>query len=377
MANLIATRRHLASTFVIALAALLLVACGPKEPVRIGFIAGTSGRVADLGIAGRNGTQLAIEIANQKGGIDGRKIELVVRDDEQNPEVARQRYKELSTSKVAAVIGPMTSGMAMAILPLANESKLLTISPTCTANELGGKDDYFFRVVTSTRYYATLAAKYQYEVQGVRRVAIIFDQRNKSFSESWVGDFRSTFEQLGGTILSAKGFDSGDEGGLGFMAEQALHTAPDSVVIVANSVDAALLSQHLRKRAPTIKLGAAEWAATERYIELAGKAAEGVVMAQFFDRSSTAPSYVAFQQKYVERFGEEPGFGSITAFDAANVLIESLSRHPRLSAKEAVLAIRRFAGAQNAIEFDPTGDVVRDTFVTVIRDGRFAVVPRQ
>ena len=376
MARLTVMRRH-AATLGAALAAFLLVACGPKEPIRIGFIAGTSGRVADLGIAGRNGTQLAIEIANQKGGIDGRKIELLVRDDEQNAEVARQRYKELSAAKVAAVVGPMTSGMAMAILPLVNESRLLTISPTCTANELGGKDDYLFRVVTSTRYYATLAAKYQFEVQGVRRVSVIFDHRNKSFSESWVGDFRSTFEQLGGKVLSVRGFDSGDEGGLGSMAEEALRTAPDAVVMVANSVDAALLSQHLRKRAPSIKLGAAEWAATERYIELAGKAAEGVVMAQFFDRSSSVPTYVAFRQKYVERFGEEPGFGSVTAFDAANVLIEALSRHPGLPSKEAVLSIRKFSGAQNAIEFDATGDVVRDTFVTVIRDGKFVVVPRK
>ena len=373
------TRRHrpmLGLTVVLA-AIILLAACGEKEPIRLGFIAGTSGRVADLGISGKNGTQLAVDLANQKGGINGRKIELLARDDEQNAEVARQRYKELLDAKVRAVLGPMTSAMCQAVAPLMNEHKMLTVSPTCTANEFAGKDDYFVRVISSARVYATLSAQYQYGVLGVRRVALILDSRNKSYTESWGGDFKAVFEQLGGQVVSFKGFDSGDDAGLGAMADEALRAGPDGVVVVANSVDAALLTQHLRRRSSTVKLATSEWAATERYVELAGKAAEGVVLAQFFDRGSPAASYVDFRQKYRERFGEEPGFGSVAAYDGANLVIESLSRKPELSPKEAVMAIRKFNGVQNLIEFDPSGDAVREAFVTVIRDGRFVVVPRQ
>ena len=59
----------------------LLVACQKPEPIRIGFVGGLSGRVADLGGAGRNGVQLALEQRNAAGGINGRSVELVVRDD--------------------------------------------------------------------------------------------------------------------------------------------------------------------------------------------------------------------------------------------------------------------------------------------------------
>ena len=357
-------------------ASLLLAGCGDKEPVRIGFLGGVSGRVADLGISGRNAAQLAVDLANQKGGIDGRKIELLVRDDEQNPDVARQRLKELADAKVAAVIGPMTSSIAVAVLPLIEQHKLLTISPTCTANELGGKDDHFLRVVDTARVYADLAARYQYQTQGLRKAVLIVDARNKAYSASWAGDFRRSFEAAGGKVLAELSFSSGDDAGLAGLAADALKLGPDGVVLIGNSVDAALLTQHLRRRAPDIKLGTAEWAATERYVELSGKAAEGVVMAQFFDRSSALPAYLDFRQKYRERFGEEPGFGSVTAYDAANVLIESMSRHPRLSPREAVMAIRRFQGVQGSIQFDPNGDAARDVFVTVIREGKFVVVPR-
>lgn len=362
---------------VLLLSASLLAACADKEPVRLGFIGGTSGRVADLGIAGRNGAQLAIELANLKGGIDGRKIELLVRDDEQSPEVARQRLRELAGARVKAVIGPMTSDMAVALLPLLDDNKLLTVSPTATANELAGKDDYFFRAISPASVYAGLSAQYQYQVLGLRRAAVIFDQRNKAYSENWASDYRRRFEQLGGTVVNYQAFLSGDEAGLGAIADAAIEGRPDGVVVVANSVDAALLAQLLRQRSATVRLATAEWAATERFIELAGAAAEGVVLAQFFDRTSAAPSYQAFRQTYRERFGEEPGYGSVTAFDAANVLIESLSRHPQLSPKAAVMAIRKFTGVQNAIEFDPTGDARREVFVTVVRAGKYVVVPRQ
>lgn len=359
------------------LSAAMLTACGDQEPVKLGFIGGTSGRVADLGIAGRNGAQLAVELANLKGGIDGRKIELLVRDDEQNPDVARQRLRELANAKVRAVIGPMTSDMAVALLPLIDQHQLMTVSPTATANELGGKDDHFFRTLSPASVYSGLSAQYQYQVLGLRRVAVIFDQRNKAYSENWASDYRRRFEQLGGTAVNYQAFLSGDQAGLGAIADAAMAARPDGVVVVANSVDAALLVQLLRRRSSTVRLATAEWAATERFIELAGAAAEGVVLAQFFDRSSAAPSYRAFRQTYRERFGEEPGFGSVTAFDAANVLIESLSRHPQLSPKAAVMAIRKFAGVQNAIEFDPTGDARREVFVTVVRAGKYVVVPRQ
>ena len=70
------------------LSVALVTACSDPEPVKLGFIGGTSGRVADLGIAGRNGFLLAVEEQNAKGGINGRPIEIYFRDDQQNASLA-------------------------------------------------------------------------------------------------------------------------------------------------------------------------------------------------------------------------------------------------------------------------------------------------
>lgn len=144
----------------VAVLALLLAGCAPPpEPISIGFIGGSSGRVADLGIAGRDGVQLAVDLRNQEGGVGGRMVRLLVRDDEQNPEAAARALRELIDQGVVAVVGPMTSAMAMATVPIANEAKLLMISPTVSTEDLSGRDDYFFRVGSSNHANAAEVAR--------------------------------------------------------------------------------------------------------------------------------------------------------------------------------------------------------------------------
>lgn len=144
------------------------------EPLRIGFIGGLAKRVADLGISGRNGVALAVNLRNQSGGINGRKIELIVEDDKQDPEAAKQAIARLLGHKVEAIIGPMTSVIAMAHVPLANEAKMVMVSPTVTTTKLSGLDDYFLRVIASTTEYAHKSADYHFQQQGQRRIAAAY-----------------------------------------------------------------------------------------------------------------------------------------------------------------------------------------------------------
>lgn len=180
---------------------------------------------------------------------------------------------------------------------------------------------------------------------------------------------------LGGEVIKVLGFEGGGETALLQLAQDLLAAQADGVLIVANSMDTALLCQQIRKFDGSMPIITSEWAATERLIELGGKAVEGVIVAQNFDRDSTAPHYRAFYQAYRDRFHREPGFGGVIAFDAANVVLDALARRQKgQSVKEAVLAARRFEGVQEPIVFDEFGDVTRSLFITVVRDGQFVVV---
>ena len=177
----------------ILLLVLMLNACKAREPIRIGFLAGTSGRVADSGISGRDAVQLAVEQCNREGGISGRKIQLSIKDDRQQPEIARQQTRELISEGVVAIIGPMTSDMAMAVTPIADAAHVVLMSPTATTEALSGKDDYFLRVASTSGTYARRSANYLTKSGKMRRVAVVYDLDNASFSKYWVDNFRESF----------------------------------------------------------------------------------------------------------------------------------------------------------------------------------------
>ena len=271
---------------------LVLFNCSPPEPIRIGFLGGTSGRVADLGIAGRDGVQLAVEICNQAGGVAGRKLQLIIKNDEQTPEVAQRGARELIAEGVVAIVGPMTSAMGVAVVPIVNEARILLIGPTVTTEELSGRDDYFFRVTSTTGVYASRNARYQIKVKRMRRVAAVYDLGNKSFTENWLENFRHAFAEGGGEIVKTLTFKSGSDTKYLEIARGLLAIQPDGVLIIANSMDSALLCQQIRKLDAYIPITLSDWGATERLLELGGKAVEGLTVVQTFDRNSTASRYL-------------------------------------------------------------------------------------
>ena len=357
-------------------AALCIWSCNPSGPIRIGFIAGTTGRVADLGASGRDAVQLAVEQCNQNGGIQGRPIQLFIKDDQQNPDIARKAVRELVDEGVVAIVGPMTSDMALAVMPVLNQARIPNVSPTVTTQALSGQDDFFLRVSATTREYATRSAMYHVKTGTMRRVAAAYDLANKSYSKSWLEDFSTTFKANGGLIVAAIGFEKKQGRTFFDIARELLATAPDGVLIIANSMDSALLCQQIRKLTTDIRITLADWGATERLLELGGNAVEGVTVIQVFNRASTAPAYLAFRKAYVERYQREPGFPGVFSYDAIQVILTALKAQKKdENLKTTILALRHFNGLQERFSFDAFGDVKRsNASISVVKNQQFVVL---
>lgn len=353
----------------------LLAACG-KPPVKLAFMGGITGRTSDLGVAGRDGVTLAVEQANAAGGILGRQVLLEAFDDQQHPGHARDTLNAIQAAGHQVVVGPMTSAMATAVVPLANQAGLLLVSPTVTSPYLSGLDDQFFRVVSSVQDYARKSVDYHARHGPWKRYAVILDDGNKDYTRGWLAHFEEALRAQGGELLSTQAYQY--EPGLSFvaLARQALAPRPDAVLILAGAVDAAQLAQALRKLAPSIPLVTSEWAATEQLASMGGRAVEGVFTAQFLDRDSKDAPYLEFASAFSRRFGRAPGFAELAAYDAARVALQALAQQqPGETLKATVLRLRRFDGVQQPIVFDDFGDARRETIITTIRDGRFVVVP--
>lgn len=365
-------RKNVVRWILILSGLIALSACQKKEPIHIGFVGGLTGKVADLGVAGRNGVQLAVEQRNAAGGINGHPVELVVRDDEQNPETAKRVVGELIKQNLELIIGPMTSSMAMAVIPQINASKSILLSPTVTTTDLSGKDDNFLRVTNTTTSYAVKSARYQFEKLGIRTVAIILDSSNKSYTESWLNDFRTTFSTLGGKVILVKSFPSTSNTVFLPLVKELLAAKAESVVIISNAVDSALICQQIRKHAPGQRIALSEWASTERFMELAGTAAEGVIVSHFLDRNDRSQRFQDFLTAYRTRFNQDPGFAGVAGYDAGLVALETFTlRTKGGSLKDAIIAGKGFSGVQAPLNIDRFGDSDRKSFLSIIKGAQY------
>ncbi len=353
---------------------LALGACQPREPVKIGFVAGLSGRAADLGISERNGVQLAVDDANAAGGIDGRKIVLIVHDDEQKTELTARAVAELADGGVEFVVGPMTSSTAVAGAAVANQRKLVMISPAGTTHELSGKADFFFRCIADAPAAARQQADFLYE-RGQRNLAVLGDQNNRAFVESYSAALSARFNERGGKVVINLSFQSGAETRFAELAQQLLAARPDGVMVIAGAVDTALVAQNIRKLDTQVLMTTTPWAGTEELIQLGGRAMEGAFVPQYFDRNSRAVAFVAFAERYRKRFGEEPGFPATLGHDAVTLGLAGVRQRSKGQTLRDSLASRaEYPGLQQPTRIDRNGDGTNGLFMTTITNGRYESV---
>ena len=357
----------------LACALALVAACSPNEPLRIGFIGGLSGTVADLGEAGRDGALLAVEEANALGGIKGRRVDLRIFDDAQRAAQAVSAVEALATERVEAAVGPMTSDMGQAALPVAEQLGVLLVSPTITASSLRGRDDQLFLVFPSLSELTEQTAQALYS-RGLKRVALVYDLNNAAYTRDWSLHFRQHYEALGGHVVAEEAFSSNDLAGAEGVMRAMLVANPDVLHFVASAVDTVRLVQVARQQGATVALSAATWAATEHLSQLGGRSVEGMLVIQFFKRDDESPRYADFRKRFHARFAQEPGFAAVAAYDATRALLHAYAqRRVGEPLKAALLTAGPFEGVQERWSFDAKGDARRNSFLTVVREGRFVI----
>jgi branched-chain amino acid transport system substrate-binding protein len=166
----------------LALGSALTMGATQAQDIKIGYNADMSGTaVAELGLAGRWGFEAAIEDINKKGGLLGRKVVAVIRDDLGTPPKSIQNMTELiDNEKVVGVVGPANSGNALAWLHLPQAAKIPVVGAIGTATEITTRyakepQNYMFRVSMVDREQVALLAAYAVKASKSKKIAIIAD----------------------------------------------------------------------------------------------------------------------------------------------------------------------------------------------------------
>lgn len=370
------TRIALIIVVLIALVATLVLILRPKETILVGFSAQLSGTQAELGVQERNGVQMAVEIINDAGGINGHKLELIIEDDYGIPEKAAEADAKLIEAGVAAIIGHATSSQTLAGLEVTNSAQVIMISPTVSTPLLSDIDDYFFRVYPSFQDSAKAFAQYIFEDNGGSTISVIYDSDNMAYTNTYYTTFKDEFIKLGGKIADVISYSSSTNPDFKEILVDLPNNNPQCLLLITSDRDAAYISQQTRILGWQVQLFSSAWAQTKTLIETGGQAVDGLILEQSYLLSSDTPTFLTFKNNYIDRFGTEPSFGAAFGYDAAMVLFEALKKTNGKAdgLKEALTETTDFNGVAGVFTINQFGDVERPFYLCVIKDGAYIVL---
>lgn len=356
----------------IILILFLLSACGPKPAVKLGFLGVLSGKLGDLGQSGRDGAVIAVHEINEAGGINGRTVELLVEDNQLDDRICREKAELLIDSGISALIGPMTSDMSIACLPLFNKAEIPMISPTASTPKLSGIDDYFLRVNPADDSEGKELARYAAESLDSSRVAVIYDMLNSSFTEGVYMQFKTSLDSIKKTEIRPFPFKSDDLPDFSGLVDSVLDMNPDTVLIIASSVDTGTICQQINKTGKKVYILATGWAMTDELIRQGGTGVEGIVFNHYHNNNSTAAAYLEFAGRFRSRYNREPDFISVLGYNAVMVWARALlTAQDAGSVKQKITEIGVFEGLQGEISIDQYGDAQLERHYITVKDGVF------
>jgi branched-chain amino acid transport system substrate-binding protein len=177
----VVTRRQVLAGSAVSAAALAsgfpAPAIANSDPIKIGYLPALTGPSSSTGIGINRGTELAVEEINAAGGVDGRKIEFIVRDTQSDPTKAVNAVAELTQrQKVAVIFGPLNSGEALAATPLIARDKVPMLHP-CWVDQLIDVKRYpmAFRNAPTNQQIGAAANRYVIDVLKLKKVAVVSD----------------------------------------------------------------------------------------------------------------------------------------------------------------------------------------------------------
>ncbi len=361
-------------TKILVIILTLIVSCRQeKPPLKIGFSLNlTPPTTISMGV--RNGVLMAVNDINAAGGINGHKIELIIKNDRLDPETAIKVDQELIRENVAAIIGHIHSEMSIAAISAANQAKTVMISPISATKKLTGVDDYFFRVVPLSLDTSTKTAQYAFE-NGQKRIVVIYDLTHKAYSENKYLEFKKLFETMGGKILFAQPFSSRSDSAMPELVKALKDKKPDSYYIVADPPKAAIICQHLRMIGADKPILVSPWAYDPVFIENGGTAVEGVVFSHSFQKDSRNPAFLEFKENYIKRYKTMPWLWATCGYETVMILSQALSRNPDPGhLKETLLKTGPFQGLQGDILFDRYGDNRKKPLLYTVINGEFVAI---
>ncbi len=345
-----------------------------EGPIKIGFFSPTTGFAAADGTSALQSAQLAVKMINDQGGVLGQAIELVYYDDSAKPDQASSIARKLiEQDGVVAGISGSYSGATRAAAPIFQEAGIPMVSAYAIHPEITATGDKIFRVGTLATVQGRVGAELVGNVLNAKKVAIL--TIDNDFGVSLTEGFKQHAQELGLEIVLEEKYPLGETEFRPIIGK-IIAAEPDAVYATGYYNEAANLVSQAVDEGLEAQIIGQEGYDSPKFIELAGPAAEGVIITTDLNRDSERPMTKMFLEQYQAEYGEEADMVGASAFDAIQVLayaIKTAGSTDPGAITQAIAGLKDFEEVASGPFWYYTGgrEVVRPVSSQVVKDGAF------
>ena len=349
------------------------------KEVRIGFLGPLEGSVLiSLGKQMLQGSMLAVEEANNKGGYKGLPFKLMIHNDVGLWGAAANEVVKMDDEKVWAWLGSIDDIVSHVAIRATLKVEIPNINtgdpdPTFTETAI----PWVVRNIPDDRQSSYALVNRIFKIDGHSRVAVI--RSNNRYGRVGILHFTRSATRLGFPLVIEERFSDGETD---FMEqlERIKKTSPDAIQIWGNAKESALILNQIRKLGMTQPVYGSDRMVSAEFLSIAGKSAEGIVTTCQYNPDANDPKLKAFKANYLIRFGQEPDVFAAHAYDGMNMIIEAIRKVGlnRVLIRDILTDMKTFQGYQGVtgkVVFDATWNNLRPIFMAEVGNGKFIFSP--
>lgn len=356
-----------------------------SKPIKVGGNLELTGGTAMFGQGAKNAINLAFEQQNAKGGILGRKLELVAADNKSDAGESTSAVTKLVTQdNVVAVIGSMTSSVTLAAIPVVTDNKIPMISPSGTNTKLtidpttGAVRPWIFRACFIDPFQGQVGAGFALKDLKAKSAAIIIDQKS-DYSKGLAESFVTNFKKGNGTITGTEQYVGGSDKDFRSILTNIKAQNPDMVWLPGYYQEVGLIVKQARDLGMTMPfMGGDGWDDPQLFNIAGGSALNNTY---YVDHVATDdPALATFVSDYKAKYNAAPNAMATLGYDAANLLIKAIgdakSTDPE-KIRTALETMKGFKGVSGDITIDPkTHNPQKSAVIISNKDGKPVFVTR-
>lgn len=341
------------------------------DTFKIGFNAPLTGFAASDGKSASEGAKLAVEQINSAGGINGKMLELVIYDDQAKPAQAIPiANKLIGQDKVVIGVSGSYSGSTRSAASVFQEAEIPYISAYAIHPDITRAGDYVFRTSFLGDIQGRGGAKLVGDILGKKKVVIITLQND--FGKSLAAGFKEKAADFGIKIINEYEYSIKDRQ-FGSIVAKVKADNPDAIYASGYYFTAGPLVSQLRAAGVTVPIIGQEGYDSQKFIEIAGPASEGVIITTSLDRDSDVPETKNFISAFEKKAGFKADMVAASAHTAIMVAADALKRAGSTDPKALrdAIASTNLKASTGTISFNALGEVMKAVQNQVVKNGNW------